>query len=91
MYTEQVYYLVHIHTPETDYYALRDSLENAEEEVFQHAQAYWSTQFPGIERPTSKTLVIAKYYQAVRESVYFRIVDIESEGNWVMGSIKLFQ
>jgi hypothetical protein len=84
MKTTPVFYIVHIHTPKSDYYALRDSREDAIEEVFQHAQGDWLTQFPGVERPNSKTEVIERYYQAVRDSVYFHIIDIESEGNWVM-------
>jgi hypothetical protein len=79
-----VFYLVHIHTAKTDYYALRDSLENAQEELFQHAQGNWSTQFPGVERPKSKIEVIKLYYQAVQDTVYTHVIDIESEGNWVM-------
>ena len=84
MQTEPVFYLVHIHTPKMDYYALRDSLENAQEEVFQHAQGDWSTQFPGVERPSSKTEVVERYYHAVLNSVYVHVIDIESEGNLVM-------
>jgi hypothetical protein len=67
-----------------DYYALRNSLENAQEEVFEHAQGNWSTQFPGVERPSSKTEVVERYYQAVHNIVYAHVIDIESEGNWVM-------
>ena len=80
----EVFYLVHIHTPKMDYYSLRNSLENAQEEVFQHAQGDWSTQFPGAERPSSKTEVVERYYQAVRNSVYVHVIDISSEGNGVM-------
>lgn len=87
MTTTKILFLVHIHTPNIDHYAIRDSLKNAEEEVFQYAQGYWSTQFPGIERPSSKTEVIERYYRAVRDSVYFHIVDIENEGNWVMEDV----
>jgi hypothetical protein len=54
------------------------------EEVFIHAQGEWSTQFPGVEIPKSKTDIVKQYYQAVRDSVYVHIIDIESEGNWVM-------
>jgi hypothetical protein len=54
MQSEPVFYIVHIHTPKMDYYALRDSLENAQEEVFLHAQSEWRDQFPGVERPISK-------------------------------------
>jgi hypothetical protein len=84
MQSEPVFYIVHIHTPKMDYYALRDSLENAQEEVFLHAQSEWRDQFPGVERPISKVETAERYFQAVRDSVYFHIVDIESEGNWVM-------
>ncbi len=84
MQSERVFFLVHIHTPKMDHYALRDSFENAQEEVFQYAQGDWSTQFPGVERPISNTEVVERYYQAVSNSVYFHIIDIESEGNWVM-------
>ena len=84
MQSERVFFLVHIHTPKMDYYALRDSPEKAQEEVFQHAQGEWSTQFPGVERPSSKAEVVERYYQAVHDSVYVHIIDIESEGNWVM-------
>jgi hypothetical protein len=87
MQPERVFFLVHIHTSKMDYYALRDSLENAQEEVFQHAQGNWTTQFPGVERPSSKTEVVERYYQAVRNSVYFHVIDIEPEGNWVMEDI----
>jgi hypothetical protein len=79
-----VFYLVHIHTPKMDNYALRDSLENAREEVYIHALGEWSTQFPGVEMPKSKTEIAEQYYLAVRDSVYVHIIDIESEGNWVM-------
>jgi hypothetical protein len=53
-----IYYLVHIHTPSMDHYALRGSLENAQEEVFEFAQGNWSIKFPGIPRPASKAVVI---------------------------------
>jgi hypothetical protein len=89
MQSTPVFYLIHIHTPKTDYYALRDSLKNAKEEVFQHAQANWSTQFLGVERPNSKKEVIERYFAAVHGNVYYHVVDIESEGNWVMEYTKL--
>ncbi len=87
MQSKPVFYLVHIHTPKMDYYDLRDSLENAQEEVFQHAQGNWLTQFPGEDRPSSKTEVVERYYQAASNSVYVHVIDIESEGNWVMEGI----
>ena len=67
-----------------DHYALRGSLENAQEEVFEFAQGNWSIQFPGIPRPESKKDVIEQYYQAVHDNVYVHIIDISPEGNWVM-------
>ena len=82
-----VLYLVHIHTHNIDHYALRDSLENAQEEVFQFAQGRWSIQFPGVERPASKAEVIERYYQAVRDDVYMHVIDISPEGNWVMEDV----
>jgi hypothetical protein len=87
MQSEPILYLVHIHTPKMDYYALRNSLENAQEEVFQHAQGDWSTHFPGVERPNSKIEVVERYYQTVRNDVYFHIIDIEPERNWVMEDV----
>jgi hypothetical protein len=84
----EVLYIVHIHTPNMDQYALRDSLENAQEEVFQYAQGKWSTQFPGVKRPPSKSEVIKRYYQAVSKDVYVHLIDISSEGNWVMEEVK---
>ena len=87
MQSAPVFYLVHIHTPKMDYYALRDSLENAQEEVLLHAQGNWTTQFPGVERPSDKNEVVERYYQAIRNSVYFHVIDIESEGNWIMEDI----
>ena len=80
----RILYLVHIHTPKMDHYAVRDSLENAQEELFQYAQGNWSIQFPGVERPKSKTEVINRYFQAVQDTVCPHVIDIESEGNWVM-------
>ncbi len=83
----EILYLVHIHTPDMDHYALRDSPENAREEVFQFAQENWYQQFPGVERPASKDEVIKKYYQSVHKDIYFHVVDISSEGNWVMEKV----
>jgi hypothetical protein len=85
----EVLYLVHIHTHNMDHYALRDSLENAQEEVFQFAQGCWSTQFTGVERPAAKTEVIERYYRAVSNDVYVHLVDISPEGNWVMEDVSI--
>lgn len=82
-----VFYLVHIHTPSMDHYALRDSFDNAQEEIFQFAQDRWSHQFPGIQRPESKSEVIERYYQAVKNGIYAHVLDITSEGNWVMEDV----
>ncbi len=83
----QPLYLVHIHTKNMDHYALRNSLENAQEEIFQYAQSNWSVQFPGIDRPSSKLEVIEQYYRAVQNEVYAHLVDISPEGNWVMEEV----
>lgn len=87
MEAKPLYYLVHIHTQYMDYYALRNSLENAQEEVFLYAQSNWSTQFPGIERPSDKTETVDLFYEAVGDGVYFHLIDIESDGNWVMEDV----
>ncbi len=83
----EILYLVHIHTRNMDHYALRNSLEGAQEEVFQYAQGNWSIQFPGVDRPTSKAEVVERYYHAVRNDEYVHILDISPEGNWVMEEI----
>ncbi len=82
-----IFYLVHIHSRNMDHYALRDSLENAREEVFQYAQSNWSIQFPDVERPASKAEVVERYFQAIRDDTYVHLVDITPEGNWVMEEI----
>jgi len=83
----KVFYLVHIHTHNMDHYALRDSLEDAQEEVFEFAQGRWSLQFPGVEKPAFKSDMVDRYFQAVHNDVYVHVIDISPEGKWVMENV----